>query len=320
MTNAYYNHDSGVPSALTRGTSSLLRYEFDLIAAGFTAVQNAGLTASLPGQGGNAGKWIKTNGSTASWAAIFESDIGSRSTTLLGYSGISAAAARAELGGASGAVVTANGTEALTNKAISGASNTLSNIPGSAITGAVGTANALNTSNDYTILKKLSFTSGSGSGFIQSNDTTWGMVYRPSTTGTTASHLWTSTIGGFAASLTDAGVMTATAFVGALNGNAATATVAANALGAGQVWTDVTGSRSASTTYTAPAGRSIEVCVQISIGSGNSQLLCGGLGVSYLAASAGSNTGTHSVIIPPGQNYGVVVAGGAFIASWRELR
>jgi hypothetical protein len=43
-------------------------------------------------------------------------------------------------------------------------------------------------------------------GYIQSNDATWGMIYRPSTTGATADHLWTDTSGGYLASLTAGGV------------------------------------------------------------------------------------------------------------------
>ena len=111
-TNSFYNHTSGVPVSFTRGVSSLIRYEFDLIQTGFNGVTTAlaakaavdsqaftgtpslpsgttGVTQAasdsstklattafvaaaafasvLPGQSGNAGKWLTTDGTNASW-------------------------------------------------------------------------------------------------------------------------------------------------------------------------------------------------------------------------------------------------------------
>lgn len=101
-TNPFYNHTDGVPANQTRGVSALVRNEFDLIAAGFNLVAPLvnpifqgvpqgptaspgtntaqlattafviaqGLTSALPGQAGNAGRYITTNGSIASWSDL----------------------------------------------------------------------------------------------------------------------------------------------------------------------------------------------------------------------------------------------------------
>lgn len=97
MSNTLYNHTSGVPVQQTRGVSSTIRSEFDLVQAGFDkAIDKTGDTVTgqiefptptlgtspatkayadglafatvLPAQTGNAGKFVTTDGVTASWA------------------------------------------------------------------------------------------------------------------------------------------------------------------------------------------------------------------------------------------------------------
>lgn len=70
MTNPYYTHGSGVPASLSRGVSSNLRAEFDLIAAGFDGVYQISWSTALPSQTSNAGKVPTTDGASASWVAI----------------------------------------------------------------------------------------------------------------------------------------------------------------------------------------------------------------------------------------------------------
>ncbi|WP_367846441.1 hypothetical protein [Rhodoferax sp. WC2427] len=93
---------------------------------------------------------------------------------------------------------------------------------------------------------------------------------------------------------------------------------AANAIGAGQVWRDVTGSRAASVNYTSP-GRPIEICVVVSLVPGSTaQLSIGGVGTDYLYTSAyGANM--LRAVIPPSTGYVVLVDGGATVSAWREL-
>lgn len=108
MTNPYYTK-TGNPRAQSRGLSSQMRSEFDLIEDGFDSVKaandlkadidspaftgtptaptpavgdgstkvattkfvmDAALTAELPGQAGNSGRFLRTNGSTASWVDL----------------------------------------------------------------------------------------------------------------------------------------------------------------------------------------------------------------------------------------------------------
>jgi hypothetical protein len=111
--NSFYNHTSGVPASQTRGTSSGIRAEFDLLQAGFDLTTTAlaakaastgqvwtgandftgatvtvaapvaptspvtkvyadalAFSAVLPLQTGNAGKFVTTDGTSASWADV----------------------------------------------------------------------------------------------------------------------------------------------------------------------------------------------------------------------------------------------------------
>jgi hypothetical protein len=62
MTNAYYNHTSGVPAAITRGVSTSMRAEFDLVQAGFALLpslaQLYGGTANYCVDSGTANAYI----------------------------------------------------------------------------------------------------------------------------------------------------------------------------------------------------------------------------------------------------------------------
>lgn len=95
-------------------------------------------------------------------------------------------------------------------------------------------AGVLVPTNDYTIKSTLFFSAGSGSGYIRSDHAQWGFVYRPSVDGAWGSHIWTNSVGGELAHLDNSGRFHATAYYGALYGNADTATKA-GALGGGGV-------------------------------------------------------------------------------------
>jgi hypothetical protein len=85
---------TGTPTAPTAApgssTTQLATTEF---------VSAAAFSAALPGQTGNSGKYLTTDGSSASWQALITSwgSITGKPTTLTGY-GITMAAARTELG------------------------------------------------------------------------------------------------------------------------------------------------------------------------------------------------------------------------------
>lgn len=59
-----------------------------------------------------------------------------------------------------------------------------------------GTANALNNSNNYSVHSAITFNNGGvGSGYMVSNEPTWGFLHRPSINGTSAAHTWTDAAG-----------------------------------------------------------------------------------------------------------------------------
>jgi hypothetical protein len=108
------------------------------------------------------------------------------------------------------------------------------------------------------------------------------------------------------------------------NGTAWTST-ASTAIGVGQTWQDVTGSRSAGTTYTNSTGRPI----QVNISGRSNDLTCtltlivDGVSVhqSFFTFNIGtqSNPGTLTAIVPAGSTYSVT-ASGYVIQIWSELR
>jgi hypothetical protein len=106
-----------------------------------------------------------------------------------------------------------------------------------------------------------------------------------------------------------------------ISGNAATATAADNAIGVGQSWQDVTGSRSSGSTYTNSTGRTI--CISVSAGtSGNDatvQIYVNGNSIAYTASRAPYDQDAWaSAIIPNGATYRADAGNG--LRSWWELR
>ncbi|HEY0842477.1 hypothetical protein [Methylotenera sp.] len=100
------------------------------------------------------------------------------------------------------------------------------------------------------------------------------------------------------------------------------ALAALSSLGYGQVWTNVTGSRSVSTTYYNTTGKPIQVNVYAGTsGSGGSmQFIVGGVTIgSSVNGSTVTNTGFVSGVVPPGVAYSVTVSNWA-IQGWHELR
>jgi hypothetical protein len=94
------------------------------------------------------------------------------------------------------------------------------------------------------------------------------------------------------------------------------------AVGVGQTWQDVSGSRAAGTTYTNSTGKPIMVNVWGASGESRSATLTiGSVAVAYTAFNgAGGGTATLSGIVPSGTSY-VVTAGGAWsVSGWAELR
>lgn len=55
---------------MTLGRSAVMNARLTEIAEGFDAVYQAGLTTELPGQASNAGKFVTTNGTAASWSHL----------------------------------------------------------------------------------------------------------------------------------------------------------------------------------------------------------------------------------------------------------
>lgn len=95
----------------------------------------------------------------------------------------------------------------------------------------------------------------------------------------------------------------------------------ANALGWGQTWQDVTGSRASGTTYTNSTGRPIMVAVTAGSGTSSSVIVivAGAEIVRQLLQVGGAAfQASASFIVPHGETYAVSVS--PSIANWRELR
>lgn len=88
MTNAYYNHSSGAPAAQTRGISSSIRAEFDLIAAGFDALSAGVFPVNQPTV------TVASAASVAIGAQTSDSIIVSGSTTITSFDTIASGARR----------------------------------------------------------------------------------------------------------------------------------------------------------------------------------------------------------------------------------
>ena len=91
--------------------------------------------------------------------------------------------------------------------------------------------------------------------------------------------------------------------------------------GLGQTWTDLTASRALSTTYTNSTGRPIAVSVYWqATGLGTATATVSGLQIAAtaIAASAASNSGGLSFVVPVGATYSV--ACNVSFTRWAELR
>jgi hypothetical protein len=107
-----------------------------------------------------------------------------------------------------------------------------------------------------------------------------------------------------------------------ITGNAATASVAANAIGQGQVWANYVGSRVFSQTYTSPS-RSIQVRAGWNAGSFGDALTATVGGVALYGPSTGvaGERVTIEFTVPPLTTYIVTNTGsGGSLNSWAELR
>lgn len=106
---------------------------------------------------------------------------------------------------------------------------------------------------------------------------------------------------------------------GDVTGNADTATAADNAIGVGQTWQSLTGSRSLGTTYTNSTGRSIQVTASV---QNTASAVVGGVTIfnSYTVSCCGVPQISYfpiSFIVPPGATYSI---SGSGLAVWAELR
>ena len=95
-----------------------------------------------------------------------------------------------------------------------------------------------------------------------------------------------------------------------------------SALGFGQVWTNVTGSRSGDTTYTNSTPLPIFISIISTTGTaGDIKIEIGGVSPPasvYTNSSGGRNE--LSAVVPPGKTYLANIAGSASPVAWMELR
>lgn len=115
--------------------------------------------------------------------------------------------------------------------------------------------------------------------------------------------------------------ITGTAAGLSIGGNATTATtatVANNALGYNQTWQDVSGSRSAGTTYTNSTGRPIFISVRMEQDDGTLSLTVDGLLIGKTGFTAGPVNYTLTAVVPAGSTYSITSTGGTLY--WYELR
>lgn len=110
-----------------------------------------------------------------------------------------------------------------------------------------------------------------------------------------------------------------------IQGSGGQAMSALSAIGYGQTWQNLTGSRAFGTTYYNTTGKPIEVKVLCTNGSGGNTgytLTVGGQVVStHESSTAAYNSGTLSAIVPPGASYlATLTTGTGTLVSWKELR
>jgi hypothetical protein len=101
---------------------------------------------------------------------------------------------------------------------------------------------------------------------------------------------------------------------------AAELATAVQPIGVGQTWTNVTGSRALSTTYTNSTGRPIQLYIVCTGGSSNgATVTIAGVTPAQLYTNVAGGRVAFFVIIPSGVTY-LLGDSGATIHSWWELR
>lgn len=171
------------------------------------------------------------------------------------------------------------------------------------IGGTAATASALVNTNNYTIKETLNFyNGGTGSGYIQSNDATWGLIYKPSVNGSSASHLWVNNAGSFLASLNASGVFAAAGFSGDHTGTINSATTATT-----QTSTD--NSTKVATTAFVQANKPIKAWVNF---NGAAATINASAGVSSITRTSGGEYRVNLSTTQPDTNYAVVSSTSTF--------
>ena len=105
--------------------------------------------------------------------------------------------------------------------------------------------------------------------------------------------------------------------------NATTATNVINALGNGQSWQNLSGSRSVGTTYTNSTGKPIFVSIimqQNGASTPTDALFVNGIVVAKQTHVVLGDSQTLSAIVPNGSTYEILSVSGTFIEQWLELR
>lgn len=135
----------------------------------------------------------------------------------------------------------------------------------------------------------------------------------PSTSGSGASGTWGINISGSAASASTASTAT----------TATTATNVTNALGSGQSWQVVTGSRATNTTYTNSTSKPIQVIVTVNVQINSLPVWFYVSGTLVVANNTYTNDCTVFVVVPSGATYYITDSTGGtniLLQRWSELR
>ena len=104
-----------------------------------------------------------------------------------------------------------------------------------------------------------------------------------------------------------------------ITANATSATSAANAIGVGQTWQDLSASRAENVTYTNLTSRPIFISVRFDRDDGELQLYVDSLLIGRTGNTAGPIYYTLTAIIPINSTYSVSAIGAGTL-SWYELR
>lgn len=92
------------------------------------------------------------------------------------------------------------------------------------------------------------------------------------------------------------------------------------ALGVGQTWQDVTGSRAFGSTYTNNTGKPIQIAIfPVAAASKTYTLTVGGVQVAELSYGSASITTQMTAIVPDGDSY-IATTNSGSLSQWAELR